>query len=91
MRFWLYRAYTDHPSLFAGKSASLVSPVIESHTSAGTPIGSVSGLTYRRAPWLVRRTYAVPYAVTEIADYDQRYLAAARMMLASSIFFVPQL
>lgn len=85
MRLWLYRAHRDHPGLFAGTSVSLVSPVVESRTPAGIPIGSVSGLTYRRAPWLVRRTYAVPYSVAEIADHDHRYLAAARLMLAADV------
>lgn len=85
MGLWLHRAQLDHPGLFDGCSATLVSPAIEGHSASGAPIGSVSGLTTLRAPWPVRRTYAVPYEVSEIEDYDHRYLAAARYILAADV------
>ncbi|MEO2003738.1 MAG: GH3 auxin-responsive promoter family protein [Candidatus Poribacteria bacterium] len=82
---WLYKSLHDHPRLLSGKSGSLVSPAVEGAAPDGTPTGSVSGLTYRSAPWIVRRTYAVPYAVSEIADYDHRYLVAVRFLFAASV------
>jgi len=88
MTLWLHRAQLDHPGLFSGRIVSLVSPAVESLAPDGTPIGSVSGLTYRKTPWFVRKTYVLPYEVAEIADYDHRYLVAARLMLQANVSLV---
>ncbi len=82
---WLYRSQVDYPSLFDSKSVTVVSPAVESRTASGTPVGSVSGLTYQRTPWMVRRSYALPYDVSEITDYDDRYFVAARMAFAADV------
>ncbi|MEC9338156.1 MAG: GH3 auxin-responsive promoter family protein [Actinomycetota bacterium] len=82
---WLYRSQVDYPSLFDSKSVTVVSPAVEGRTASGTPVGSVSGLTYQRTPWMVRRSYALPYDVSEITDYDDRYFVAARMALAADV------
>ena len=82
---WLYRSQVDYPSLFASKSVTVVSPAVEGRTASGTPIGSVSGVTYQRTPWMVRRSYALPYDVSEIVDYDDRYFVATRMAFAADV------
>jgi hypothetical protein len=82
---WLYRSQADHPSLFSAKSVTVVSPAVEGRTAAGTPVGSVSGVTYQRTPWMVRRSYALPYDVSEINAYDDRYFVAARMAFAADV------
>lgn len=82
---WLHRAQVDHPGVFAGKACTLVSPAVEDVSPGGTPIGSVSGLTYCRLPWLVRRSYVIPYEASEIANYDHRYFVVARLMLGADV------
>ncbi len=82
---WLYRSQADYPSLFSAKSVTVVSPAVESRTAAGTSVGAVSGLTYQRTPWMVRRSYALPYDVSEINAYDDRYFVAARMAFAADV------
>ena len=44
---------------------------------AGTPYGSASGLLYASQGALLRRRYVLPASVSDIADYDARYLAMA--------------
>ena len=85
VRLWLYRNLQDRPDVLDGKVVSFVSPAIEGYTRGGMPIGSVSGLTYRRVPWVVRRTYPIPYLVSELEDYDHRYTIAARLALAADV------
>ncbi len=82
---WLYRCLADYPTLFSGRAVTVVSPAVEGATAAGTPVGAVSGLTYQRTPWMVRRSYALPYDVAEISGYDDRYFVAARMAFAADV------
>jgi hypothetical protein len=91
VRIWLYRAMRDHPGTLQDGLVSLVSPAVEAHTAGGMPIGSVSGLTYQRVPWLVRKKYLVPYGAITLQDYDLRYLVATRYALArrASVAIVP--
>jgi hypothetical protein len=88
MRQWLYRAQLDHPGLMEHASLGIVSRAIEGYTSAGLPYGSASGLIYKNIPWLIRRAYAIPYLVSELDDYDERYFVAARFALSRSISFI---
>lgn len=88
MRTWFYRALRDHPRMFAGKIVSLVSPAVEGHTAAGIPFGSTSGMIYRDMPWLLRRSYVVPYEVFEVDDYGARYYAVIRLALRQPVTFV---
>ena len=43
--------------------------------------GSTSGHMYKYMPGLVRRVYAIPYEVFEIADYQAKYYAIMRISL----------
>ena len=85
MRVWLYWASRDHKGLFNGSSLSIVSPAVEGHTSSGQDIGALSGLAYKRVPWAVRRTYAIPYEAMTITDYDDRYFACLRLALSRDV------
>ncbi len=87
-RAWLHRAMQDHPNLLDGKALSLVSPAVEDHTEAGIPCGSTSGAMYRGYPRAVRGTYAIPYEVFEIADYEAKYYALMRVGLGVDVSFV---
>jgi hypothetical protein len=85
---WLYRAELDHTGLLDHASVGIVSRAVEGHTPRGIPYGSVSGLIYKNIPWLVRRAYAVPYQVSELNDYDERYFVAARFALGDKVSFI---
>jgi hypothetical protein len=82
---WLYFARRDHPSMLHGKVITVVSPAIEGHTPARIPYGSTSGMVVRELPRIVQKTYAVPYDVFEIEDYDAEYYAVLRFSLPENI------
>jgi hypothetical protein len=88
MRQWLYRALLDHPAYMDGRSVAIVSRAIEGHTPSGLPYGSASGMTYKNVPRVIRRAQAIPYPVSEIEDYDQRYFLIARFALAADVSFI---
>jgi hypothetical protein len=85
LRTWLHYARTDHPEMFSGKVLSLVSPAVEGHTPCGVPYGSTSGVVYRDMPWAVRHSYAAPYPVFEIEDYEAKYYCLMRIGIANDI------
>lgn len=88
MSQWLYRAERDHRGLLDHASVGIVSRAVEGHTPTGIPCGSTSGLIYKNIPRFVRRSYAVPYALSELDDYDERYLLTARFALARRVSFI---
>jgi hypothetical protein len=88
MRTWLFHAQKDHPTIFAGKVLSLVSPAVEGHTPAGIPFGSTSGHIYQNLPAIVRRTYIVPYPVFEIEDHAAEFYVLMRLGLAGNVTFL---
>lgn len=85
MRLWMYRTLQDHPRYLDRKVLLIPSPAVEATTARGLPIGSLSGVTYQRIPRLVRRSYAVPYAVTLIEDPEARYFITMRLALARRV------
>lgn len=88
MRQWLYRAERAHEGLTAQASVGIVSRAIEGFTASGLPYGSASGVIYKNIPRVIRRAYAVPYLVSEIEDYDERYFVLARFALAQRVSFI---
>lgn len=88
MRQWLFRAEQDHTGLTACSSVGIVSRAIEGRTAAGLPFGSASGVIYKNIPWFIRRAYAVPYAVSEIEDYDERYFLLVRFAVAQRVSLI---
>jgi len=85
MRVWLNGCLRDHPGVFRHRILTITSPAIEGYTENKVPMGSVSGLTRMRAPWILRRGYCTPYNVSEIADYDLRYFVTMRLALATRL------
>jgi hypothetical protein len=88
MRAWIHYASKEHQKMFNGKVISLVSPAVEGHTPCGIPCGSTSGVMYRDMPWAVKSTYAVPYPVFEIEDYEAKYYCLMRIGLANEVSFL---
>ncbi len=60
-----------------GKVFAVTGAAHEGTMPAGTPYGSASGLLYASQGKLLRRRYVLPAPVSDIADYDARYLAMA--------------
>lgn len=88
MRQWISRAELDHPGVTAESGVAIVSRAVEGFTASGMPYGSASGVIYKNIPSFIRRAYAVPYAVSEIENYDERYFLFARFALASRVSFI---
>ena len=87
-QLWLARAVRDHPGCLANKALTIVSPAVEGVTANALPYGAMSGITYRRIPWFVRRHYALPYAVALIPDYQTRYFVAMRLAMAQRVSMI---
>jgi len=64
-------------SALGGKVFVVSGAAHEGTMPAGTPFGSASGLLYASQGRLLRRRYVLPASVSDIADYDARYLAMA--------------
>ena len=60
-----------------GKIFAVSGQAVEGMMPGGTEFGSASGLLYRSQSPLVRSRYVLPPALSEIEDYDSRYLAMA--------------
>jgi len=84
-RLWMHGVLQDHPRCFAGKVLYVASPAVEGTTPRGLPFGSLSGVIFRRIPWIVRRQYVLPYAVSVIADPEVRYFVTMRLALAQRV------
>ena len=71
-------------ALFEGRIFGIGGQAVEGRMAGGTPFGSASGLIYRNQPRFIRRQYALPPALSDIGDYDARYLAMAVYGLAQA-------
>jgi hypothetical protein len=87
-RLWLVHAMRDHPRCLEHKALTIVSPAIEGETDTGMPYGAMSGVTYQRIPWLIRRHYVLPYAVSLIANCDARYFLTMRLAMAERVSMI---
>ena len=87
-RLWLVHAMRDHPDCLEHKALTIVSPAIEGETETGMPYGAMSGVTYQRIPWLIRRHYVLPYAVSLIANCEARYFLTMRLAMAERVSMI---
>jgi hypothetical protein len=85
LRLWISRCQATHPGMLRHRILTLTSPAVEDYTEKDVPIGSVSGLTQKRAPKVIRKNLAVPYQIAEIQDYDLRYALTMRYAFANSV------
>lgn len=70
-------AMSMRTSALGGKVFVVSGAAQEGTMPAGTPYGSASGLLYASQGALLRRRYVLPPSVSDIDDYDARYLAMA--------------
>jgi hypothetical protein len=85
MRLWTFHALRDHPAMLDRRVLTLVGPAVEGITPGGLPYGAMTGLTYQRLPWLVRRQHALPHVLALVRDHETRYFVALRLALAREI------
>lgn len=85
---WVARALRDHPSLLDHASLLIAGPAVEGRTEEGIPFGSATGLIHHGLPGALQRTFAVPFWVANVKDYDLRYYLFARLALARRISFI---
>ena len=85
MRLWTFYALRDHPGMLDHRVLTIVGPATEGVTTGGLPYGAMTGLTYQRLPWLIRRRHALPYAAALIRDHETRYFVALRLALGRAV------
>ena len=88
MRQWLYRILVSHPQFLDFASAGIVSPAIEGYTDSGVPYGSISGKIYQNIPAIIRSSYAIPYKVLKLQNYDEKYFVIALFLLSRQVSFI---
>jgi len=87
-RLWLYGVMKDNPHIYDGKSLSAVAPAEDGTVADGTPYGSISGLSFRSIPAVLKSTYSFPYDIVCIRDYERKYYAMMRYALPCNITFI---
>ena len=85
IRVWLSSALKDYPEMFHHGILTVTSPEVEDYTAQGVPMGSMSGLTRRKTPTILRKRYVIPIEVNEVADYDIRYFLLARLAFGTPV------
>jgi hypothetical protein len=85
---WLYRAQQDHSSFLDKSNLTITCSAVEGYTKAGIPYGSMSGLIYKNLSPAIRKSFVLPFKVSETADYDLRYFVMARLALEKDISFI---
>lgn len=81
MALWFYRLLQDHPKALDHSFLLIASPAVEGYTGSGIPYGSASGVIYEDLPRLLRGSFAIPFLVSQIKDYNLRYYILARLAL----------
>ncbi|MBD3345056.1 MAG: hypothetical protein GF401_08345 [Chitinivibrionales bacterium] len=87
-RAWLYKCIHDNPSIWNGANLSLVGSPVEGTVADGAPCGSISGLTYKNIPGILKSLYSVPYPIMTIEDYMKKYYGLLRFALAKNITYI---
>lgn len=82
---WGVKAFCDHPDAVLRYILQVVSPMDESHTSAGIPCGAITGLMARFQKRLVRRYYVATLPTAYIKDSDARYYTLMRLAVPRDV------
>lgn len=84
-RQWLYRALLDHPTCLDQAIVCITGAAIEGSTESGIPYGSASGMMYESLPRVLHGSFALPFKLLSITDYDVRYYVMARFVLGREV------
>jgi hypothetical protein len=81
-----YNLLKNYPGVARGVSLAVFSSAQESLTSAGIPVGAISGRLYLEEPKLIKKFVSpIPYEVFLIDDYESRYYTLLRCALVLPI------
>ena len=72
-KLWLYSILEQNPGIYKGKSLTSVGKAIEGYTEVGTPIGSISGNSFRTIPKSIATTNSSLYPTFAIEDYSSSF------------------
>jgi hypothetical protein len=76
---WGLKVYRDHPEVRFRPIVQLSGDWQESHSPAGIPCGSVTGLTAQMQMRIIRWIYCVPACVSKVKDPAAKYYVALRL------------
>ncbi|MBI3546389.1 MAG: GH3 auxin-responsive promoter family protein [Gammaproteobacteria bacterium] len=79
-----YLQFRACPQAFTGKALGIMGAAIEGRLDSGHEVGSVSGHLYQSLPSIIQSRFVVPPAVSDIADYEIKYLVILRLALAEN-------
>ncbi|MBI5498125.1 MAG: GH3 auxin-responsive promoter family protein [Deltaproteobacteria bacterium] len=85
MSVWFDATWRDHASVLDGEVIHFVAPARVDLATDGTPIGNMSGYTFRRVPTVVQRRYGAPWEAFEVRDPGTRAYVVARVALARPV------
>jgi hypothetical protein len=82
---WGMRVFQDHPEVKLRPIVQLSSDWDEFRTEAGTPCGSVTGLTATMQKRIIRWLYCVPPCTARVSDTIAKYYLALRLSVPRGI------
>jgi hypothetical protein len=85
---WFYTLIQNKPSVFYGKTLSIVGKAVEGAAPDGTVYGSISGIMQRDIPQFMKTIYSAPADIFWISDYKSRYYALMRISIEQDITLI---
>ena len=85
---WLDNFARVRPKFLSGGLVVSVAKVVEGYAEDGTIFGSVSGVTAKKIPSIIRKRFVTPPEVYDISDYTARYYVMMRLAIAHSVSYI---
>ena len=85
---WLDNFARVRPKCLSGGLVVSVAKVVEGYAEDGTIFGSVSGVTAKKIPSIIRKRFVTPPEVYDISDYTARYYVMMRLAIAHSVSYI---
>ncbi|MGN1212363.1 MAG: GH3 auxin-responsive promoter family protein [Candidatus Cryptobacteroides sp.] len=85
---WLDNFARVRPKFLSGGLVVSVAKVVEGYAEDGTIFGSVSGVTAKKIPSIIRQRFVTPPEVYDISDYTARYYVMMRLAIAHSVTYI---
>ena len=85
---WLDNFARVRPKFLSGGLVVSVAKVVEGYAEDGTIFGSVSGVTAKKIPAIIRKRFVTPPEVYDISDYTARYYVMMRLAIAHSVSYI---
>jgi hypothetical protein len=87
-KLWLYGLSRNFPGVYSGKDFTIVSPAVEGQVEDGTPLGSMSGMSYQNIPPFLKAIHTIPYEVMTVDDYETKSYLLLRFGLPSDVSLI---